>query len=169
MNRVFTLIDKLAYGLFIVGVLGGIAMAALIFVSTMLRYLIGSPISYSDELAGLLFFSMAFLSLPHVLNKGRHIRIDLLTNALPAPLRRLSEAFSGLVLIAFASIFFYESWDFMSFSMEIDAHSDISNLLLWPWMALMPTAMGLCILIQLRRAFDPAQLAMSEATHEEPL
>lgn len=166
MHRISSLVDRLAYGLFILGVVGGILMALLIFVSTTLRYAVGTPVNFSDEMAGLLFFSMSFLSLPHVLNQDRHIRIDLLTRAMPAAMARLAGVFASLVLIAFACVFAWESWSFMRFSQDIDARSDISGLLLWPWMTLMPAALLLCVIIQLRKGLVPVARATS---HEEPL
>lgn len=143
-------VDRLCHGLFLVGVAGGILMTITVFVSTLLRYLFDHPLHFSNELAGLLFFSLTFLTLPHVLNSGRHIRIDLVTRTLSARTARLAETLAGLVLILFSAIVIYESWDFMVFSREIGARSDISGLLLWPWMALMPLSFALCILVQLR-------------------
>lgn len=161
------LIDKLAYGLFLLGVIGGVAMTMLVFVSTLLRYVVGKPIYFSNELAGLLFFSLTFLTIPHVLNIGRHIRIDLVVRPLPAPMQRVASGFASFVLIAFSSIFIYESWDFLKFSMMINARSDISGILLWPWMALMPLAFTLCILVQIRHGLKSPELSKSNSAPME--
>ncbi|WP_116473885.1 TRAP transporter small permease [Zobellella maritima] len=144
------LIDRLSYGLFLIGVAGGIVMTFMVFASTLLRYVFDKPVHFSNELAGLLFFSLTFLTIPHVMNCGRHIRIDLVTRCLHPLVARLTEVFASLVLILFSAIIIYESWDFMIFSYEIDSRSDISGLLLWPWMVLMPLSFVLCILVQLR-------------------
>ena len=135
------------------GVVGGVMMTGLIFVSTLMRYLGGRPLRFSDELAGLLFLSLTFLSLPYVLDKGRHIRIEILTNLVPAPIARIMDVIGTLILVAFCMIFAYEAWDFMSFSLSINSRTDISGLLLWPWMAIMPFSMLLCLLVQLRHGF----------------
>lgn len=135
------------------GVVGGVIMTGLIFISTLMRYLGGRPLRFSDELAGLLFLSLTFLSLPYVLDKGRHIRIEILTNLMPAPIARIMDVIGTLVLVAFCMIFAYEAWDFMSFSLAINSRTDISGLLLWPWMAIMPFSMLLCLLVQLRHGF----------------
>ncbi len=150
MYFIAKLIDRLSYGLFLIGVAGGIVMTFTVFTSTLMRYVFDSPIHFSNELAGLLFFSLTFLTIPHVLNSGRHIRIDLVTRKLSPLAARLSEVFTSLILILFSAIIIYESWDFMLFSYEIDSRSEISGLLLWPWMILMPLSFALCILVQLR-------------------
>ncbi|TDX31696.1 TRAP-type C4-dicarboxylate transport system permease small subunit [Modicisalibacter xianhensis] len=125
-------------------------MTGLVLVSTLMRYLVGKPIGFSDELSGLLFLSLSFLSLPHVLNTSQHIRIDLLVRALPSRMAVAADIFANTILVAFASIFAYQAWDFMTFSLQIGARSEISGVLLWPWMALMPLSMLLCILIVVR-------------------
>ncbi|MFG6177598.1 TRAP transporter small permease [Halomonas sp. THAF12] len=125
-------------------------MTGLVLVSTLMRYLAGSPIGFSDELSGLLFLSLSFLSLPHVLNTSQHIRIDLLVRTLSRRLAVAADIFANAVLVTFATIFAYQAWDFMVFSLQIGARSEISGVLLWPWMALMPLSMGLCLLIIVR-------------------
>ncbi|GGY06317.1 hypothetical protein GCM10007160_37250 [Litchfieldella qijiaojingensis] len=125
-------------------------MTALIFVSTLMRYVGGRPLRFSDELAGLLFLSLTFLCLPHVLDKGRHIRIEILTNLVPASMARVMDIVGTMTLIVFCLIFAYEAWNFMGFSYSINSRTDISGILLWPWMAIMPFSMLLCLLVQLR-------------------
>lgn len=128
-------------------------MTVLIFVSTLMRYLGGRPLRFSDELAGLLFLSLTFLCLPYVLNKGRHIRIEVLINLMPLRAAKVMDFIGVLVLLAFCSIFAFESWKFMSFSFALNSRTDISSILLWPWMSLMPFSMVLCILVQLSHGF----------------
>ena len=58
-----------------------------------------------------------------------------------------------VVLLTFCAIFAFESWNFMNFSFSLNSRTDISSILLWPWMAIMPFSMMLCILIQLSHGF----------------
>ena len=164
MYFIAKLIDRLSYGLFLIGVAGGIVMTFTVFASTLMRYVFDHPIHFSNELAGLLFFSLTFLTIPHVLNSGRHIRIDLVTRKLSPLAARLSEVFASLILILFSAIIIYESGNFMLFSYEIDARSEISGLLLWPWMILMPLSFSLCILVQLRHGLKAPQIRNDQDT-----
>ncbi|SEL65880.1 TRAP transporter small permease [Halomonas daqiaonensis] len=151
MLRILSLlIARTAYGVFLLGVFGGVVMTGLIFVSTLMRYLGGSPLRFSDELAGLLFLSLTFLCLPYVLDKGRHMRIEIIRNIVPGPMARIMDVISTLTLVAFCMAFAYEAWDFMGFSYSISSRADISGILLWPWMAIMPFSMLLCLLVQFR-------------------
>ncbi|WP_233440453.1 TRAP transporter small permease [Modicisalibacter coralii] len=133
-------------------------MTGLVLVSTLMRYLAGSPIGFSDELSGLLFLSLSFLSLPHVLNTSQHIRIDLLVRTFSERMAVAADIIANAILVIFAGIFAYQSWDFMMFSFQIESRSEISGVLLWPWMALMPASMLLCILIVVRNGLrSPAR------------
>ncbi|MDN3524612.1 TRAP transporter small permease [Halomonas sabkhae] len=143
-------LDRLVYGVFLIGVCGGVFMTGLVLVSTLMRYLAGSPIGFSDELSGLLFLALSFLSLPHVLNTSQHIRIDMLVRTFSARMAVVANIFANAIFVSFAFIFAYEAWHFMAFSLQIGSKSEISGMLLWPWMALMPLSMLLCILIILR-------------------
>lgn len=153
IKKIDSVLNKAAYGSFLLGVMSGIAMTALIFVSTLMRYLGGRPLRFSDELAGLLFLALTFLCLPYVLSKGRHIRIEVLISLMPMGIAKVMDFVGVVVLLAFCSIFAYESWNFMNFSFSLNSRTDISSILLWPWMAIMPCSMVLCILVQLRHGF----------------
>ncbi|MEL7612797.1 TRAP transporter small permease [Vreelandella titanicae] len=153
MRKINTVLNHTAYASFLLGVMSGIAMTALIFVSTLMRYLGGHPLRFSDELAGLLFLTLTFLCLPYVLNKGRHIRIEILVNLMPAGIARIMDFIGVVVLLTFCAIFAFESWNFMNFSFSLNSRTDISSILLWPWMAIMPFSMVLCILVQLSHGF----------------
>ncbi|WP_249975568.1 TRAP transporter small permease [Vreelandella olivaria] len=157
------LIERTAYGAFLMGVFGGVVMTGLIFVSTMMRYLGGRPLRFSDELAGLLFLSLTFLCLPHVLDKGRHIRIEILTQLAPPSMVRVMDMVGTVTLLAFCLVYAYEAYDFMSFSYSINSRADISGILLWPWMAIMPLSMLLCILVQVRHGMrQPISVAQED-------
>ncbi|MFI0473445.1 TRAP transporter small permease [Halomonas sp. HMF6819] len=153
IKKIDSLLDKTAYASFLLGVMSGVVMTLLIFISTLMRYLGGRPLRFSDELAGLLFLTLTFLCLPYVLNKGRHIRIEILINLMPASIARVMDFVAVMVLLTFCTVFAIESWKFMEFSFAINSRTDISSILLWPWMAIMPFSMVLCILIQLSHGF----------------
>lgn len=168
MLRKFNLlIEKTAHGAFLLGVFGGVVMTGLIFVSTLMRYLGGRPLRFSDELAGLLFLSLTFLCLPYVLDQGRHIRIEILLKLAPPAMARIMDVIGTITLVTFCVVFAYEAWDFMDFSRSISSRADISGILLWPWMAIMPFSMLLCILVQFRHGIR--QPLADRALEEEVL
>jgi len=132
-------------------------MALLVLVSTLLRYIAGHPLSFSDELAGLLFLTMAFTTFPHVLNKSGHISLDLVVKKLPYSFQKACVVLAALIFAAFAITFTYQAWQFMAFSKMISSRTDVSGILLWPWMALMPASMILCIVVEVKKLLCPTR------------
>lgn len=146
-------LDNVVRLLFYAGVTASAVMAALILISALARYLLGSPISFSDELASMLFVFLAFSTFPYVLSQSEHIRLSIITEKLSKSARRIANIFASVVFLAFATVFIVESYSFMNFSKMINSHSEVSGILLWPWMALMPISLGLCFIIELRSIF----------------
>lgn len=143
-------LDRVTHALFFIGVCAGILMAVMILSSALLRYLAGAPLAFSDELAGLLFVTLAFTTFPKVMLRAEHINLTVLTERFGPLMQRLCRCLAGLILIAFALVFIYQSWQFTDFSRQISSRTDVSGLLLWPWMGLMPLSLFLCLLIELR-------------------
>jgi len=153
MSNLSKTLDNLVRFLFYTGVTAGAVMAALILVSALSRYLLGSPISFSDELASMLFVFLAFSTFPYVLGKSEHIRLSIITEKLSESAQKAAHIFASIVFLAFATVFIIESYSFMNFSKMINSHSEVSGILLWPWMALMPISLGLCFILELRSIF----------------
>ncbi|GAA0402052.1 hypothetical protein GCM10009133_08530 [Cocleimonas flava] len=153
MLKLSRAIDFTAKSFFKIGVFSGAVMALLVLVSTLLRYVLGQPISFSDELAGLLFLTMAFTTFPHILNESGHISLDLLIKRMPSFLQKICAYFGMLVFITFAVVFTYQAWKYMGFSKQINSRTDVSGILLWPWMALMPLSMILCVIVEINKLF----------------
>ena len=82
---------------------GILAIVVLLVVSSLQRYVIGSPIPITEELAGLLFLGSAFLSLAYGFTQNRHVRLELLWRLLRSPWREVAELM-GLVLAVVALI-----------------------------------------------------------------
>lgn len=149
-SRVTDFIVKI---LFNIGVLSGILMVLLILVSTLMRYIADQPIPFSDELAGLLFLTLAFTTFPHVINKSGHINLNLFAERMPYSLQRVLIVVAAVIFVAFAAVFSYEAWKFMEFSMVVNSRTAVSGILLWPWMALMPASMVLCAVVEVKKLF----------------
>jgi TRAP-type C4-dicarboxylate transport system permease small subunit len=95
-------VEYLACGL-LVGV-----MTLVVFVAVVFRYVLNSPIGWSDELARLLFTWLVFLGGAVGLSRGAHIGIDTLVQLLPAaPRRVVAGVADGLVLVILAVFVYY--------------------------------------------------------------
>jgi len=80
-----TLMDRLINGILAL-ILGG--MTLLVFVSVLLRYIFNNPVTWSEELASLLFAWLTFLGAYVGFRSRSHITIDTLVIYLPHGLQR---------------------------------------------------------------------------------
>ena len=134
----------------------GMALTLFVAAAACMRYFIGTPLPFTEELVGLLFSALVFLALPYVTLHGQHIEVTLLTDMLPPALRRLAQwASKGLVLL-FCVWFGSYAYDFALMSFDLGSSSDIANITLWPWMALMVLACLLMGLYTVYRLLRPA-------------
>lgn len=154
MNALIVGLRYLTWLMNVLAALSAVLMAGLVVLGTVMRYLVGAPLMLSNELAGLLFVSMAFLAIPMGLLRKRQITVDLVVRCIPYPWRRLVDVIGIFVFLTFAAIFIYVSYDFADFSRAINARSDIGRLLLWPWMMLMPAALSVAVLVALVHLID---------------
>lgn len=132
--------DALLY----VATAAGILVTVFVALSSMMRYAIGKPFAYTEELVGLLFATMVFLSLPYCTLRRRHIEVTLLTDRFPPALRRVSALASALLVLLFCIWYGTFAWEFVAVSWQLHSKSDMGGILLWPWMASMFVA---CVLI----------------------
>ena len=75
-------LDGLLKGLLFLSSFAGFGIVAVVLLSVFQRYVLKSPLSFSEELVGLLLSSMLFMSLPYISNTEKHVKITLISNLL---------------------------------------------------------------------------------------
>jgi TRAP-type C4-dicarboxylate transport system permease small subunit len=151
LHRALELLSKT---LLFAAVIAGILMTGFVVLASLMRYLIGSPFAFTEEIVGLLFVATAFLGLPWATTRNLHLRITLIPHHLPPSLRTVCEIGSTILVVIFCAAFGYFSWDFAATSLRVNAHSEMGGLALFPWMVLMPAMsalMGLTAVVELAR------------------
>lgn len=154
MRVVVYCLERLTLGMNLLAAVAAVLMSFLVFSSAVMRYVVGTPFTFSDELTGLLFVSMAFLSMPLGLALRRHINVDVVTRSLRGAWLHLADIASSVVVTVFGVWFAYESYQFAEFSFELNSRSDVGALLLWPWMALLPLCTAIVVLVVIGQCFD---------------
>ena len=117
------------------------AMLVLVVAGVVMRYAFNAPLGFTEELVGLL------LSLPLGALANRHVSVTLLTQALSPVGRRIADAMAALVTIAFAVWFIHETIPWLDLALRLTLRSEASRLLLWPWMLMLPIALGVVVLV----------------------
>jgi TRAP-type C4-dicarboxylate transport system permease small subunit len=81
-----------------------LALAALMVLEVVLRYVLSAPLSWSlGFISDYLLIGFFFLGLPHTVRAGAHVRIDVLYRALPAALQRWCTALGTLLSALFVA------------------------------------------------------------------
>ena len=147
METIGRILDLVARALAALAAAAGAAIFAFILAAVVMRYLVAAPFRFTEELSGLLLAMMVFLAMPMALVRDLNIRVTLVTDALPALARRVAWIASELILVAFATIFAWQSWNLVAFHARLGLKSEQARLELWPWLAVMTACVALCALV----------------------
>ena len=109
------------------------AAAALMAIETLLlltgvfaRYVLSSPLVWSDELASFLFLWLAMLGAVIALSRGSHMRLTVVVDSLPPALREWADALAAVIAATFILLlvrpcldYAMQQWDILTPSMQI--------------------------------------------------
>ncbi len=139
-------VERVCTALLYVATAAGILVSCFVALSSFMRYTLGQPFAFTEEIVGLLFATMIYLSLPYCTIHGQHIAVTILTDRYTPTSRRLSKIGSALLVLLFCGWYGAFAWEFVALSWRLHAKSDIGGIVLWPWMSAMLIA---CVLIVL--------------------
>ncbi|MBM3650832.1 MAG: TRAP transporter small permease [Alphaproteobacteria bacterium] len=114
-----------------------------ILLSSFMRYFLGKPFYFTEDVVSMLFLASSFLSIPITAHQRSYIRISMLTDRLPPVGRHVAAIFGSLVFLVFVLWFAWDAWQITALSYEISARTETAEIPVVPWMALMPLSMGL--------------------------
>jgi TRAP-type C4-dicarboxylate transport system permease small subunit len=132
-----------------------VAMAGLTVAAVVMRYGAGAPFRFTEELGGLLLVTSVFLSLPYVLARHGHIRLTLLADRMPGPLRRALWILGQLVFVAFAVIFLRDAWADALFTRRLNLRSEAARIPLTGFVFIPVVGIALAGSIALWQALRP--------------
>ena len=84
MQRIETLLYALTRIIVHIGTVAALLLTGLVVLSSIMRYLLGSPFHFTEELVGLLFMAMVFLTVPFGLPQGMPESVLRFTQLPPA-------------------------------------------------------------------------------------
>lgn len=168
MLSIEALFTRLARGLLTLAAAAALAMTALVVLASVMRYVVGAPFRFTEELVALLYAAMMFLTIPLCTLQNKHIGMSLGVEMAGAGGRRILRLLASLVTLAFTICFVVESWKFSAFARELGSRSEQVDFLLWPWMALMPAMMLFVAVIVAMQALQ-ACVAIRRGTDDEPV
>lgn len=163
-ERIDRAILWVARGLAAIGAGAVAVMAALTVAAVFMRYGLGAPFRFTEELGGLMLVSSVFLGMPYVLASHANIRVTLASDQLRGPLRRGVWVLGQIVLIAFAATFFRDALADAQFTQKLNLKTEVARIGLAPFVWVMVAAVGLVGAIGAWQALRPPP-QKTEGTH----
>ncbi|MFD1794930.1 TRAP transporter small permease [Paracoccus aurantiacus] len=87
-----------------------VAFVALIVANVTMRYVVGRPIVYAEELAAILLVWLAFVATSITVHDRAQIGVTLLTERLPEGIRRIVDIAVMAVIAAILGVLLWTSW-----------------------------------------------------------
>ena len=146
-------LDGLLKGLLFLSSFAGFGIVAVVLLSVFQRYVLKSPLSFSEELVGLLLSSMLFMSLPFISSREKHVKITLISNLLQIKYKIWLTIIAYLINLIFSAWMLIETIEWMDFAIKLNLKTENSRLLLSPWMAVVPLSFSVNIIISIKKIF----------------
>lgn len=127
---------------------GGAISTALILVtlalttySVFMRYVMGMPPTWIDQMTGFLLVAMVMFGVSEAYRRGDHIAIDLLTANLSSGMARLRAVWSEICVLAFSVVLILSTWEAIHFSMDFGAYTS-GAIEVASWIPQLPMLIG---------------------------
>ena len=88
------------------------------------RYILGTPITWTDEFSGYLVVALVMLGAADTLRRGDHIAVDLITARLSPRARRLAAIWGHVMVLVFAAALLYSAKTTLEYSINFGILSE---------------------------------------------
>jgi len=146
VERLFTVIAR---AMLYVATAALLLLTFLVVLSSVMRYVYGAPFSFTEELVALLYMTSIFLAVPLATAERIHVAIAVLPRKIMHLLRYPLRILACLIMIVFCVWFTIVAYEFVAQSYAFHSRSEQAEILLWPWMAIMPISMIFVALISI--------------------
>ena len=101
-----------------------VLMMLVVAYSVVNRYILNTPITWTDELSGYLVVALVMLGAADALRRGDHISVDLITSRLNKRGKRLVEIWGYIVVLIFSSVLLMSSERTIDYSLNFEIVSE---------------------------------------------
>jgi TRAP-type transport system small permease protein len=123
--------DRIARAIELVLAIAFIFAVLLNFTNVVGRYLFGISLLGSDEVQVFIIVGVTFLGAAVVTRRNQHLRMDVLLQFMPEPLRLALRAAEQLLLIAIAGFVLTQSFFYARQMLRIGRTSDMAGVPMW--------------------------------------
>lgn len=129
--RIDRALDVVARALELVLALAFITAVLLNFTNVVGRYVFGFALLGADEVEVFIMVGMTFLGAAIVTRRNQHLRMDVLVQFMPRPLKLALRVAEHLLLIALAGFVISQSWFYAGQMLRIGRRSDMAGVPMW--------------------------------------
>jgi TRAP-type C4-dicarboxylate transport system permease small subunit len=123
--------------------------------SVFRRYVLGKPLTWSDELSGFLVVAIVMLGAAEVLRRGEHVSVDILSERASGRKRKLLDFWANLSVAIVSGVLFASAWNAVMFSRMIGVYSDgYLEAPLWIPQSFLLVGAGLLCMLAIARCLD---------------
>jgi C4-dicarboxylate transporter DctQ subunit len=138
------------------------------FANVVGRYVLGYSLLGADEVQVFIMVAMIFVGAAVVTRYNMHLRMDVLLQFMPAPVRLLLRLIELLLLIALAGFVLTESVLYAQRMLAMGRTSDMAGVPMWIPHGTVALGFGLLLIVALWRLLSAAWLAPEETEGQEP-
>ena len=99
-------------------------MMAVVGYSVVNRYILGTPITWTDELSGYLVVALVMLGAAEALRRGDHISVDLLSSRLEGRNRHVAAIWSNVAVLIVAGAILISAQETLAYSVNFEILSE---------------------------------------------
>jgi TRAP-type C4-dicarboxylate transport system permease small subunit len=140
------------------------AMLLLIISDPFLRYFVGRPFFWSNEVSTFLMILMAFAGFGTALHKGQHVRVILLFSKLPHQVQNILWVVVSLLTSIYIGLLSFTVFRLAFSSLSINALTPTANLVFFPWQLL--AGLGLFTFFLALILFTAKRIAIASSKKE---
>ena len=107
-----------------------VALIVLTFAGVLKRYIFRSPISWMEEVQGLLFMWITFVGGGVAFRKAAHVSVEILVDTLPKKIGGLIERFDVLIQLVILGYLCYQEF---AYYFQLTSTGKVTNLLRLPF------------------------------------
>jgi len=122
-----------------------IGVLVLLTTDPIMRYLVGSPFFWSNEVSTFLMMLMAFFGFAVTLIRGKHVRVTLLFGNMPEQIQNYLWIFISLVGLIYSCFVTYGLFELAFSSLEYNAVTPTAEMPYFPWQ--LAAAIGMSSLV----------------------
>jgi len=142
-----------------------VGMLLLVISDPIMRYAVGSPIYWSNEVSTFLMVEMALCGFAIAFAKGKHVRVTLIFDRLSHKVKSVMWVVVSLLTLCFSGFLVYVVMRLAISSLESGAVSFTAELPLFPWQLV--AALGLIVFFMTLLVFTVKRIAIAAGWMEE--